>query len=108
MTLTPVGFRTTAGGVAALTSENGSAARFRLQGTAGQSYILTLPTNNEVALTSNANSMQVTNFTATPAATGALDGAGEQVVSLGATLNIDSNKSPGDYSGTFNISVDYQ
>ncbi len=106
--LSPAGSRTRTGSVAILTSETGSAARFRLQGNAGLAYIVTLPLDNDVILTSGGNSMSLTDFTISPANPGNLDGAGEQIISLGATLNIGSLKPPGEYSGTISFTVDYQ
>lgn len=108
VTVTPAGTRSKSGGVAILSSGSGSSGRFRLSGPNGQSYILTLPADEEAMLNSDSSSMTLSNFTVDPESPGSLDGAGERVISVGATLNIDSSKPPGDYMGNFTVLVESQ
>ncbi len=106
--ISTAGVRTTTGGVNVLTSVAGSAASFNLQGTASTAYIVTLPSNSQVTLTSGANSMTVTSFTISPALSGAFSAGGTATIAVGATLNIGANQPQGEYNGNFTITVDYQ
>lgn len=106
--ISPAGVRTSTGGVTVLSSVSGSAAAFNLQGLASTAYIITLPTNTAVTLTSGANSMTVTDFTVSPGLTGTFSAGGTQSITVGATMNIGANQPQGDYSGNFSITVDYQ
>lgn len=52
--------------------------------------------------------MWLTNFTSQPSgAGGQLDGGGVQVLSVGATLEVGSSQTSGDYSGSFSVIVNY-
>lgn len=102
------GSRTKTGGVVLLSTGTGSTAVFHLQGTPSQAYIVTLPSNTSVTMTSGANSVRVTDFTMSPGPTGTFNSVGSQNITIGATMNVDSNNPPGDYSGTFSFSIDYQ
>jgi hypothetical protein len=102
------GSRTKTGGVVLLSTGPGSTAIFRLQGTPSQAFIVTLPGNTTVNMSSGAESVRVTDFTVSPGSTGTFNGVGTQNLTIGATMNVDSNKVPGDYSGTFSITIDYQ
>lgn len=106
--VSPAGVRSTTGGVTVLSSVSGSAAAFNLQGTASTAYIITLPTNTAVTMTSGANSMTVTSFTVSPGLTGSFSAAGTQSITVGATMNVGANEPQGDFSGSFSITVDYQ
>lgn len=108
VTVTTNGLRTRSGAVNVLSSGPGSAAIFNISGTAGQAYIITLPSDNSVALTSSGTSINLTLFTITPGDTGVLSGTGTQTINIGATLNFDSRKTPGNYDGNFSFSIDYQ
>lgn len=107
VTISPSGIRSSAGGVALLSSGPGSAGRLLLSGTPGQAYSISLPANGEVHLTFSGHSLGVTNFTSHPSTSGFLDASGSLILSLGATLNIDSHKPTGDYVGIYTIIVDY-
>lgn len=108
VTINTNGSRSSSGGVGLLTSGAGTAARFLVTGDPGFVFNISLPGNGEVALSSGGQSMPVTNFTMNPTSPSSLDGSGNQTLVIGGTLNVDSGKQAGDYSGTFNIIVDYQ
>jgi len=94
----------TAGGAAALGATPGAAAQFTVSGQASALYTITLPAA-AVTLTSGANSMTIDTFTTD--GTGTLDGTGNEVINVGATLNVSANQAPGTYSGTFDVTVNY-
>lgn len=104
------GMRSRSGGVVLLSSSAASASFNVSDATpanANKVYLITLPGNGTAALTSGANSMTLSNFVSAPSATGMLTG-GSQVVLVGATLSVGANQPPGNYSGTFMVTVEYQ
>ncbi len=104
----PNGSRTApSGGVMLVGNGGASAAKFAVSGTAGAAYSISLPVDGTVFLTDgNGHSMAINGFASNPSATGTLF-AGTQVLSVGATLSFGSNQVPGNYSGDFNVTVNY-
>lgn len=80
-----------------------TSANFDITGTANA--VVTITGDNSVTLTSGSNSM--TASLTRSAATATLTG-GTSSVQVGGTLNVAANQADGAYSGTFNITVDYQ
>jgi hypothetical protein len=107
VTIGPSGARSHGGSVVLLPSAGGSAAQFGVSGEPSTSYAITLPANGTVHLASGANSMAVNSFSSSPNAVGQLSLGGSQTLSIGATLNVAGNQPPGNYSGSFNVSIDY-
>jgi hypothetical protein len=111
ITVDPNGARSRSGGVFPLVSSAASAASFNVSdvnpANAGLSYIITLPDNGTVALSSGAYSMPLNDFSSIPAGSGMLT-AGSQILTVGATLSVSPNQPPGNYSGNFNITLNYQ
>jgi len=114
VTVSPAGVRTGTGGVVLVSSGAGSAASFNVQGftfptTHTHSYSITLPADGTVTITNGAKSMAVNNFVSIPPAgtsTGTLArGSQTQTLNVGATLAVGSNQAPGNYSGTFTVTV---
>jgi hypothetical protein len=106
--LAPAGTRTRTGGVTLPTTAGTvTAASFTVSGTSGYTYAITLP-STALTITSGANTMTVTTFTSDPSGTGTLT-AGEQVVNVGATLNVGAGQPAGTYvSATpFDVTVNY-
>lgn len=101
------GVRSASGGVLLVPSGAGAAAQFAVSGDSNLTYAISLPADGLVALASGANSMVVTTFASSPSLTGALSAGGTQTISVGATLNAGSNQATGNYSGSFNITVNY-
>jgi len=101
--LDPTGART-AGGAAALGATPGAAAQFTVSGQASALYTITLPAA-AVTLTSGANNMTIDSFLSD--GTGTLDGTGNEIINVGATLNVNANQPAGTYSGTFDVTVNY-
>ena len=81
-----------------------SAASFDVTGTDGATYAITLP--GAANISSGGNDMQVNGFTSSVGATGTLTG-GAETFTVGGTLNVGINQAPGNYSGTFVMTVDY-
>jgi hypothetical protein len=107
ITVAAGGGRTSTGGV--VTVGQGStyaAAMFRVSGTASATYTITLPENNTVTLTDGTHTMALNTFTSSPP-TGTLSGGGMQLVQVGATLTVGNGQPPGNYTGTFNVTVNY-
>lgn len=95
------------GGVILLPTGAGSAAQFVISGDANASYVISLPNNGAVLLTSGAHTMAVSNFTSSTQLLGTIGTARAQTVFVGATLNVGSNQAAGSYSGAFSVSVNY-
>jgi hypothetical protein len=85
-----------------------SAATFTIDGSDGAAYTITIPTL-AVNITSGANTMSVDSWTSNPAApiTGNFPSPGTVSLSIGATLTVGAGQASGSYTGTFNVSVDY-
>jgi hypothetical protein len=104
--ITPAGARTAIGGVTLGTLLPTGAATFTVTGTPSGSFGVTLPTS--VTLTGPASAtMTATTFTSSPSGTGTLSTAGTLPLAVGATLNVAANQTPGDYAGTFAVTVTY-
>jgi hypothetical protein len=101
--------RSKSGGVFLL-SQGGSAAsaQFTVSGTPGAAYAISLPANGTVALTGPGADMALNGFVSSPSPGGTLSGGGSQMLSIGATLSVGSNQTPGSYSGSFNVTVTYE
>lgn len=111
ITVDPNGARSRSGGVFLLASSAGAAASFSVSdvnpANANLSYIITLPDNGTVTLNSGAYSMPLNDFSSTPSGSGMLT-AGSQILTVGATLSVSPNQPPGNYSGNFSITLNYQ
>lgn len=106
ITMTPAGVRTAGGGVTLFTQGNiSNAASFTVNGEGTLTYAITLPPS-DVTLISGSDSMTVNTFSSDPSGTGTL-AAGTQTLSVGATLNVAANQPAGNYTGNFNVIVDY-
>lgn len=98
----------TAGGAVALFSQGSTsnAASFAVTGEGAYTYAITLPADGAVTLSSGGNNMAVNSFISNPSGTGTLT-AGAQTLLVGATLTVGNAQAPGSYSGSFNVTVDY-
>ncbi len=86
-----------------------SAAAFNVTGSGALTYAITLPTTVSMITGTGATAaetMAVTGFTSNPSGTGALT-AGAQLLAVGGTLTTVAAQVAGAYTGTFNVSVDY-
>ena len=105
MLLSPVGARSTTGGVTLGNQSPFGAATFAVTGSANATYSITLPTS--ATLTGPASTLTVSTFASSPSWTGTLNGAGQQQLNIGATLNLEAHQESGSYSGTFAVTVAY-
>jgi len=91
-------------GVTLLTSAK-TAAVFRVGGTAGQTYALTLPAS---ATNLGVTGLDVDTFTSAAANSGTISAtAANNDIYVGATLHVPATVAAGVYSGAFNVSVNY-
>ena len=87
---------------------NVSASEWEVTGVPNAPYTVTLPANNTVTVTNGTENMIVTSFNRTSGSNDlSLDGAGVGRFNVGATLLVNANQPAGDYTGTFNVSVNY-
>jgi hypothetical protein len=102
------GSRSVTSGVTGITSTV-QAGNFNVSGDANAAYTITLPADGTVTLTnqSGPGTMPVSTFTSNPGSTGTLDGSGAQSLKVGATLNVSAAQTPGNYTGTYLVSVTY-
>lgn len=88
------------------TTESVSSAKFTVTGEVDATY--TVSFENDVKLTGTGNAMDVDQFTTDLANNN--DGAltnGSQVFYVGADLTVGGSQAPGDYTGTFDVTVAY-
>lgn len=108
VTVSTNGNRNAGGSVVLIPSSEGIAAQFAVSGDPDTTYTIQLPGNDFVSLTGPGMDMFVNDFTSTPSgAGGQLGTGGSQVLSVGGTLNVGSNQTPGSYSGSFSVTVNY-
>lgn len=108
VTVSTSGARSASGGVLLIPSSAGAAAQFTVSGDANATYTIQLPGNDFVKLSGPGGDMFINEFTGSPSgAAGQLSASGSQSLSVGGTLSIASGQSPGEYSGSFSVTVDY-
>lgn len=110
--LSATGLRSRTGGVVLLNSPNAGQAVFNvgksINGSNNRAVIITLPANGATRLTSGANSMAVATFVRSPTTQTITIPNGGTTLSIGATLSVAPNQAPGNYSGSFPLTVNYQ
>lgn len=82
-----------------------TAGAFTVSGEAGYSYAITLP-SGDVQLSNGTETMTVNNFSSNPSGTGTLTG-GTDSINVGGTLNVSANQAQGSYSGSYDVTVEY-
>jgi len=105
--LSPDNSRMSQGGVELTDGNTVSAATFEVTGQAGYTYSITLP-NSDHVLTNGIDDIIIRDFTSSLKDEGSL-ADGSQTLSVGASLDINPNQTPGNYTspGGFNITVNY-
>ena len=106
--LTPAGTRSVESGAVELLTQApfASVAAYDVTGDNDASYVINLPIN--VTLTSGANSMWVNQFTSSKALNASnLSSNGLDAFTVGASLNMSSGQPAGLYTGTFDVTVNY-
>lgn len=112
VTIAPAGTRTfgggaTNGGTSGTSTTALSAASFNVTGYSTTAFTITLPADNTITMSNGSTTMAVNSFTSSPSSPSALVG-GAATVNVGATLTVAANQAQGDYTTTFNVTVDYQ
>lgn len=85
----------------------GAPAQFRVTGVPNAPYVVTLPADGSVVVSNGSDSMTLERFDHSGSSLLYIDGSGEDNFSVGARLNVNSRQPGGVYTGTYNISVDY-
>ena len=97
-------------GTIILVNQGGSAAaaQFNVTGTPSAVFTISLPVDGTVMLSDGSNTLALNGFVSSPASVGTLSGGGSQLISVGATMTVGPNQAPGNYSGAFSVTVNYQ
>jgi len=106
--MTPASARSATGGVTLpATIGTVSAATFNVTGTAGYTYTIAIA-GDPLTVTSGVNTMTVTTFTNSPTSPATLV-AGDNALTVGATLNVGASQAAGLYvsASTFSVTVNY-
>lgn len=109
--ISPTGARSRGGAVVLVNSPTVGQAIFNVSrstnGGAGKATIISLPANGTIRLSSGANSMAVNSFVSAPVTLLSIPNGGT-TLSVGATLIVGPNQAPGNYSGSFPLTVNFQ
>ncbi|MFN3790514.1 DUF4402 domain-containing protein [Massilia sp.] len=109
--ISPAGLRSRTGGVVLLNSPTAGQAGFNVgkssNGSNNKAVIISLPAAGTTRLSSGANSMAVGSFVNTPSSILSVPNGG-MTLAVGATLTVAPNQPPGNYSGTFSLTVNFQ
>lgn len=106
--MSAAGARSATSAVVLSTVTPGGAASFDVTGDNNATYAITLP--GSISISDGAatpNTMTVDTFTSTPSATGTLSATGAETVTVGGTLTVASAQVAGAYTGTFDVTVEY-
>jgi hypothetical protein len=108
VTITPAGGVTAASIGILQTGLGRGAGMFELTGSPNRQTTTTLPTS--ITISNGAQTMTVNNFSANTNGGGKLklDATGHAQLLVGARLNVGANQVPGNYSGTYTITVAFQ
>lgn len=109
ITVPPLGARSQTGTVALITSRGTfSAAQFSISGgPPGAAFSLRFSEDNFYSLKSGGASMPLKNFVSSLGPNPTLRPDGSQQFSVGATVVVPPNQPVGDYSATFNVTVQF-
>ena len=107
LTVSPGGTRSVSGAIVLLQSGPGQAAQFVVTGDPDAVYSVSLPIDGTVSIANGGSSVPVNGFASNPASTGVLPVSGTQILNVGARLDVTAGLTPGAYSGTFSVVVDY-
>lgn len=105
VTLSPSGTRT-GSNVVLSSMALGNAAGFNITGYANANFTIALPSS--ITLSGPGTAMTLSSFTSSLGTSGTLSTAGTATLRVGGTLAIAANQTPGVYSGSFNVTVNYQ
>jgi len=100
------GARSATGSVQAVAQSTYGSAAFIVTGNGADTFSIGLPASVTLHGTASPNLITVDAFTSNPSTTGQLT-AGTQTVIIGATLEVGANQAADIYTGTFNVTVQY-
>jgi hypothetical protein len=104
-TVTP---NVTAGDAVVLTSSTQTAAKFTVGGEVSKTYNITIPTTTQTISDGASHTLDLTVFTCSKGASGAIAAVGEDnVFYVGATLTVPLDATAATYTGTFQVNVAY-
>ena len=92
------------GDAVVLSSAPQTAAKFTVGGESAKTYAITIPSTTQTII-SGANSLNITNFTYSNGATGTI--GTNDVFYVGGTLSVPAAAVAASYTGTFNVTVNY-
>jgi hypothetical protein len=107
--ITAAGVRSATGGVTLpATAGSPAAASFTVTGQGSYTYAITLPSTATTIDDGLSHTMTVGTFVSNPGTTGTLS-SGTQTLTVGATLNVGANQTPGVYTSAtpFTVTVQY-
>ena len=83
---------------------------FTVEGTEAATYSITLPADGDVQLSGPGPDMEVTGFNHDAGTTPTIGVDGSSTLNIGAVLSVagSGTQTEGDYSGTYDVTVDYQ
>ncbi len=87
-----------------LTSAAQTAAKFTVGGESAKTYAITIPSTTQT-ITDGSNTLNITAFTCSNGATGAI--GTNDIFYVGGTLTVPSSAVAAEYTGTFNVTVAY-
>jgi len=106
--MSTAGARSATGAVVLSTTDAGGVAGFTVSGDGSATYAITLPNSATITHSvDNTKTMSVDTFSSNPSGTGTLSAGGSQSLSVGATLTVGNAQTTGSYSGTFDVTVEY-
>jgi len=92
------------GDAVVLTSATQTSAKFTVGGESAKTYAITIPSTTQT-ITDGTNTLNITSFTCSNGATGAI--GTNDIFYVGGTLTVPSTTVAGVYAGTFNVTVAY-
>lgn len=110
VTVQAAGGRSQTGG-AVLVNQGGSAtpAIYAITGAPFAVYSVSLPEDDSVVLSDGqGHTLQIESFSSQPASSGTLGAGGTGQINVGATLAVGAGQAKGAYSGSFQITLNYQ
>jgi spore coat protein U-like protein len=100
--------RSYSGSVQLVSSISGPAA-FTVSGTPNSSYSVTLPENDRITISNGSDTMEVNSFSISRSSgSSTLGNDGLASFRVGGKLEVEANQPPGNYTGTFAVTVAYQ
>jgi spore coat protein U-like protein len=95
----------TTGGVTSIPNSGYGPASYIARGVPLAGFSITLP--SAITLTSSRGSLTVDNFSRSGPTPISLDNIGESYFNVGATIQVGAGQLPGNYTGTFDVTVAY-